>query len=215
MIITIAAAIRKIALEFAAAGPYGMIPTYKRDAAGPNYANSWRLRHAINILNTLVGSIDHEGGVLLLHDVKIPWIDEISPPVLPYPEQPKEPVDFRNEFPVTDTIYRKKDFSAPGHPMTVDGLVAFTRASAENPFLPFLTSQVRGLLRDAPGAIGISIDSHSQLNANAFKLPFSLSLKSSNPLTTPLPFNGRRTPPIVTSSFSASASGSTGGPGIR
>ncbi len=58
---------------------------------------------------------------------------------------------------------RFNDFSAPGHPMTVDGLVAFTRSSAENPFLPFLTSQVRRLLQDAPSAIGISINSHSQL----------------------------------------------------
>jgi len=110
-----AKAIRKIAQDFADAAPYALIPTYKRDAAGPNYANSWRLRHAINVLNTLVGSIDHEGGVLLLHGVKIPWIDEISPPLAPYPEQPANPVDFRNEFPVTDNIYRKKDFSAPGH----------------------------------------------------------------------------------------------------
>lgn len=136
-----AAAIRKIALEFAAAGPYGMIPTYKRDAAGPNYANSWRLRHAINILNTLVGSIDHEGGVLLLHDVKIPWIDEISPPVLPYPEQPKEPVDFRNEFPVTDTIYRKKDFSAPGH----YGMVGWGLYKTNRAKVAFFRNPHRGL----------------------------------------------------------------------
>jgi anaerobic selenocysteine-containing dehydrogenase len=110
-----AKAIRKIARDFAAAAPYAVIPTMKRDAAGPNYANSWRLRHAISILNTLAGSIDHEGGVILLHGVKIPWLDELSPPVKPYPEQPAQPVDFRNEFPVTDDIYRKKDFSAPGH----------------------------------------------------------------------------------------------------
>jgi len=126
-----ARAISRIALEFAAAAPYAMVPTYKRDAAGPNYANSWRLRHAINILNTLAGSIDHEGGVLLLHGVKIPWIDELAPPVVPYPEQPAEPVDFRNEFPVTNDIYRKKDFSAPGHYGMVGwGLYKTNRAKA-------------------------------------------------------------------------------------
>lgn len=126
-----AKAISKIALDFAAAAPQALIPTYKRDAAGPNYANSWRLRHAINILNTLAGSIDHEGGVLLLHGVKIPWIDEIAPPVAPYPEQPAKPVDFRNEFPVTDNIYRKKDFSAPGHYGMVGwGLYKTNRAKA-------------------------------------------------------------------------------------
>jgi anaerobic selenocysteine-containing dehydrogenase len=110
-----AKSIRKIAQDFAAAAPRALVPTLKRDAAGPNYANSWRLRHAINILNSLSGSIDHEGGMLLYHGVKIPWLNEISPPVAPYPEQPAEPVDFRNEFPVTDNIYRKRDFSAPGH----------------------------------------------------------------------------------------------------
>jgi len=110
-----AKSIRKIALEFAAAAPQAFIPTYKRDAAGPNYANSWRLRHAISVLNTLTGAIDHDGGVLLLHGLKIPWLEEMNPPVVPFPEQPAEPVDYRNEFPVTDNIYRKKDFSAPGH----------------------------------------------------------------------------------------------------
>ncbi len=110
-----AAAIRRIALEFAAAAPYAVIPSNKRDAAGPNYANSWRLRHAISILNTLAGSIDHEGGLLLLHGVKIPWLEELSPPGEPYPELPARSSDFRHEFPVTNDIYRKKDFSAPGH----------------------------------------------------------------------------------------------------
>jgi len=110
-----AAAIRKIALDFAAAAPHAVIPTNKRDAAGPNYANSWRLRHAISIINTLVGSIDHEGGLLLLHGVKIPWLEELAEPVEPYPELPARSVDYRHEFPVTNDIYRKKDFSAPGH----------------------------------------------------------------------------------------------------
>jgi anaerobic selenocysteine-containing dehydrogenase len=126
-----AKSIRKIALAFAAAAPYAMIPTYKRDAAGPNYANSWRLRHAINILNTLVGSIDHEGGVILHHGVNIPWLEELAPPVAPFPEQPKEPVDFRNEFPVTNNIYLNRDFSAPGHYGMVGwGLYKTNRAKA-------------------------------------------------------------------------------------
>ncbi len=52
------------------------------------------LRHAINILNTLSGSIDHEGGIQLLHGVKIPWNDGLAPPVVPYPEQPPSPSIF-------------------------------------------------------------------------------------------------------------------------
>ncbi len=110
-----AKAIAKIAKDFAAAAPYAFVPTFKRDAAGPNYSNSWRLRHTISILNTLTGSIDHEGGVILLHGVKIPWLEDLAKPVKPYPELPKNPVDFRNQFPVSDDIYRNKDFSAPGH----------------------------------------------------------------------------------------------------
>ena len=123
--------IKRISLEFVAAAPQSFIPTLKRDAAGPNYANSWRLRHAINILNSLTGSIDRDGGILLHHGVKIPWIDDISPIPAPYPEQPAEPVDFRNEFPITDNIYRKKDFSAPGHyGMVGFGLYKTNRAKA-------------------------------------------------------------------------------------
>jgi len=110
-----ASAIRKIALDFAAAAPYAVVPTNKRDAAGPNYANSWRLRHSLNVINTLVGAIDHEGGLLLLHDVKMPWLEDLYKPAEPYPALPSKSVDFRHEFPVTNDIYRQKDFSAPGH----------------------------------------------------------------------------------------------------
>ena len=134
-------AIRRIARNFAAAAPHSFIPTYKRDAAGPNYANSWRLRHAISILNTLTGSIDHEGGVILLHGIRIPWLEDLSAPAKPYPEQPKEPVDFRNHFPVTDTIYRKKDFSAPGH----YGMVGWGLYHTDRAKVVFFRNPHRGL----------------------------------------------------------------------
>jgi anaerobic selenocysteine-containing dehydrogenase len=134
-------AIRKIALGFAAAGPYAFIPTYKRDAAGPNYSNSWRLRHAISILNTFTGSIDHEGGVILLHGVKIPWLEDLAKPAKPYPELPKEPVDFRNQFPVTDDIYRNKDFSAPGH----YGMVGWGLYNTNKTKVVFFRNPYRGL----------------------------------------------------------------------
>ncbi|HOV90604.1 MAG TPA: molybdopterin-dependent oxidoreductase [Syntrophorhabdaceae bacterium] len=133
--------IEKVAKEFAAAKPYSFIPTYKRDAAGPNYANSWRLRHAISVLNTLTGSIDHEGGVILLHDVKIPWLEELAKPVKPYPELPKEPVDFRNMFPITDEIYRNKDFSAPGH----YGMVGWGLYKTQKTKAVFFRNPYRGL----------------------------------------------------------------------
>ncbi len=136
-----ASAIRQIALDFAAAAPYAVIPSNKRDAAGPNYANSWRLRHSIAIINTLVGSIDHEGGLLLLHDVKIPWLEDLSQPVQPYPALPTKSVDFRHEFPVTNDIYRNKDFSAPGH----YGMVGFGLYTTDTVKVVFYANPHRGL----------------------------------------------------------------------
>lgn len=58
---------------------------------------------------------------------------------------------------------RFNDFSAPGHPMTVEGLIAFTREPDENIFLPFFENRLNSLLKDSPDLIGISINSHSQL----------------------------------------------------
>jgi hypothetical protein len=58
---------------------------------------------------------------------------------------------------------RFNDFSAPGHPMTVEGLIAFTREPGENMFLPFFEFRLNSLLKDSPDLIGISINSHSQL----------------------------------------------------
>jgi anaerobic selenocysteine-containing dehydrogenase len=157
-----AKSIRKIALDFAAAAPQSFIPTYKRDAAGPNYANSWRLRHAISILNALNGAIDHEGGVILLHGLKIPWLEEIAPPVAPFPEQPAEPVDFRNEFPVTDNIYRKKDFSAPGHYGMVGwGLYKTNRAKVvffRNPHRGLFAMIQPQMLEKATGKMNMVVD---------------------------------------------------------
>ncbi len=107
--------IERITREFMAAAPEAFIPALKRDAAGPNYANSWKLRHCINMINFLSGAMDHDGGVLLLHGVKIPWLDDVAPIHKPYPPQPDQPVDGRHHFPVTWDIYKNKDYSAPGH----------------------------------------------------------------------------------------------------
>ena len=110
-----AADIKRVAREYCAAAPRAFCPALKRDPAGPNYANSWKLRHCINILNMISGGMDHEGGVLLLHDVTLPWLDDVAPIPKPYPAQPAKPVDSRNEFPVTWDIYKNRDYSAPGH----------------------------------------------------------------------------------------------------
>jgi thiosulfate reductase/polysulfide reductase chain A len=56
-----AADITRIAREFAnSERPF--VPFYKRDAGGPNYANSDGLVRALYILNSLVGSIEVKGG---------------------------------------------------------------------------------------------------------------------------------------------------------
>ncbi|MGQ9680753.1 MAG: molybdopterin-containing oxidoreductase family protein [Candidatus Bathyarchaeia archaeon] len=93
--------IRRIAREFATTKP-SIIPIHKRDAAGPNYVNSWRLAHAIVILNALVGSIDNWGGWLYTRNVKIPPLDKIFPPP-PYPTPPtKQCICGRTELPLLD-----------------------------------------------------------------------------------------------------------------
>jgi thiosulfate reductase / polysulfide reductase chain A len=93
-----AATIQKVAREFAAAKP-AIIATHKRDAAGPNYANSWRLAHAQVILMALVGSLDRPGGHIIQRTPKFPSLDE----VYPAPEFPKKSavrVDGMEQFPI-------------------------------------------------------------------------------------------------------------------
>ena len=53
--------IRRIAREFAGA-EHPIIPTYKRDPAGPVYINSFQLNRAIITLNALCGAFESEGG---------------------------------------------------------------------------------------------------------------------------------------------------------
>ncbi len=131
----------RIAREFAAAAPRAFVPALKRDAAGPNYSNSWKLRHCINILNFLTGAMDHEGGVLLLHGVRIPWLEDVAPLRKPFPPQPEHPVDGRDQFPVTWEIYKNKDFSAPGH----YGMVGFGLFNGDKTKVVFFRNPHRGL----------------------------------------------------------------------
>ncbi len=95
--------IRRIAREFATTKP-SVIPVHKRDPPGPNYANSWKLAHAIIILNALVGSIDNVGGWLFTKDVKFPSLDKVFPPPS-YPEPPvKEDICGRSKLPLLDKV---------------------------------------------------------------------------------------------------------------
>lgn len=92
------ATIEKVAKEFATIKP-SVIATHKRDAGGPNYANSWRLSHAQVILMALVGSIDRPGGPIIERMPKFPTLDSVYPPP-PYPK-PKAPrIDGMERFPL-------------------------------------------------------------------------------------------------------------------
>jgi len=68
----------RIAREFAQ-NPPAHIPSHKRDAAGPNYANSTRLAQAQLILNALVGTIDRRGGTILPRNPSMPGFDDVFP----------------------------------------------------------------------------------------------------------------------------------------
>jgi thiosulfate reductase/polysulfide reductase chain A len=93
-----AATIEKVAREFATNRP-AVIATHKRDAAGPNYANSWRLSHAQIILMALVGSIDRLGGPIIERMPKFPSLDSVFPPP-PYPKPRAPRIDGMEKFPI-------------------------------------------------------------------------------------------------------------------
>ncbi|RQD67379.1 MAG: twin-arginine translocation signal domain-containing protein [Tindallia sp. MSAO_Bac2] len=83
--------IRRIAREFATTKP-AHIFTHKRDAAGPNYANSTKLAQAIVILNALVGTIEREGGLLLGRSFPSANFDETFPRP-DFPERRSDRID--------------------------------------------------------------------------------------------------------------------------
>lgn len=95
--------IRKIARDFASADN-PVIPTHKRDAAGPNYRNSWRLCHALICLNALVGAIDSTGGEVIERKPSVPGITTVFD-VPAYPKSKEElmaevRIDGMEKFPI-------------------------------------------------------------------------------------------------------------------
>ncbi len=88
--------IREIAREFAdPANQPAHIFHHKRDAAGPNYVNSYRLAQAQITLNALVGTIDRRGGTLFPRNPSMPSFDALFPikENLSFPEVRRERVD--------------------------------------------------------------------------------------------------------------------------
>ncbi|MGQ9554684.1 MAG: molybdopterin-containing oxidoreductase family protein [Anaerolineae bacterium] len=94
--------IARIAREFATTKP-AVVAHHKRDAGGPNYANSWRLSHCYVILDALVGSIDRPGGHVFDRAFKLPDLPDLTDVFgLPdYPDGWKGPrIDGLEQFPI-------------------------------------------------------------------------------------------------------------------
>jgi thiosulfate reductase / polysulfide reductase chain A len=91
--------IARIAREFATTKP-AVIASHKRDAGGPNYANSWRTAQCFIILNALVGTLDRPGGHIFDRKPKLPDFSDVFQ-LPPYPESYKGPrVDGMEKFPI-------------------------------------------------------------------------------------------------------------------
>ncbi len=90
----------RIAREFASTRP-AIIPTHKRDAGGPLYANGFGTAQAEVIMCALVGSIEKPGGYYLDRKPKARTMDEFAP--VKYPEmKEKRRVDGQQLFPLAD-----------------------------------------------------------------------------------------------------------------
>lgn len=90
----------RIAREFATTKP-AMIPTHKRDAGGPLYANSFSLAQAEIIMCALVGTIERPGGYYMPRKPKMRTMDEFA--LAKYPEmKEKRRVDGQHLFPIAN-----------------------------------------------------------------------------------------------------------------
>jgi len=90
----------RIAREFATTKP-AMIPTHKRDAGGPVYANSFGLAQAEIIMCALVGTIERPGGFYMARQPKVRTWDEFAP--VEYPEMKEtRRVDGQDLFPIAN-----------------------------------------------------------------------------------------------------------------
>jgi len=91
-----AAAIERIAREFATSGP-AIVPAHKKTLCA-NYQNGTQLVHAISILNILAGTIDRPGGRYFSRAPSIAGVDAIYPPPA-YPAKAGRRVDGKDKLP--------------------------------------------------------------------------------------------------------------------
>lgn len=91
--------ITEVARDFATIKP-AVVAHHKRDAGGPNYANSWRLNHCYVILDALIGSLDRPGGHILDRKHKLYGFTDIFD-MPSYPDSRKGPrIDGLEQFPL-------------------------------------------------------------------------------------------------------------------
>lgn len=95
-----AADIARIAREFATTRP-AIIPTHKRDASGPLYANSFSLCQAQIAMCALVGAIEKPGGYYLDRKPKARTMDEFAPAKYPEMKETRR-VDGQHLFPLAN-----------------------------------------------------------------------------------------------------------------
>jgi thiosulfate reductase/polysulfide reductase chain A len=98
--------IERIAIEFAGS-ERPLIPTYKRDAGGPVYGNSFGLAHAIAILCALVGSYERPGGYYFPRKPSSsPSLSAFAPGKVNYPERDGSVrIDGQHLFPVMNGAF--------------------------------------------------------------------------------------------------------------
>lgn len=95
--------IAHVARDFATIKP-AVVAHHKRDAGGPNYANSSLLNQCYVILDALSGSLDRPGGHILDRKPKLPGLTDVFD-TPPYPDTTKGPrIDSLEEFPL---LYKK------------------------------------------------------------------------------------------------------------
>ncbi len=91
--------IAHVARDYATTKP-AVIAHHKRDAGGPNYANSWQLNRCFIILDALAGSLDRPGGHILDRKHKLPGLGDVFD-MPPYPDTLKGPrIDGMERFPL-------------------------------------------------------------------------------------------------------------------
>jgi thiosulfate reductase / polysulfide reductase chain A len=92
--------IARVARDFATIRP-AVVAYHKRDAGGPNYANSSLLSQCFVILDALSGSLDRPGGHILDRKPKLPGFTDIFD-IPPYPDTINGPrIDGLEKFPLT------------------------------------------------------------------------------------------------------------------